>query len=244
MWRACVSLVLVLAPAAARAGTLSHVVRGISEASDNDDGNHGSGSGGADGDGGGSSTVGTVSDTGCCWSDPASTLGTYYPPGPPGDVQTEVYAGAQSVEGSDGALTLEMRASWKDFGLGVRGTSFYERVGHDEYIHLDVWWIGGAWRLEHDDRLSAWVDVGLTGLNNNDELTMTGLALGARLHRELDGEFALVAGARRSWFEDDVSSTELMVGLQVAVLQVSYRLTDFSEGPPLHGPEVGIALRF
>jgi hypothetical protein len=244
MWRTCVSLVVAMVPAAAQAGALAEVVSGISRASDNDD--HDTGSGGGDGDGDTSSSGIGLFDYGCCRGGAEGTV-TYGAPPPqaplPG-TRTEVYAGVQSVDGSDGSLTLEVRAIHDDFEVGVRGTSFYERAGADEYLHLDLWWLGGGVRVTHTDRTELWAELGLAGINNNDELSMTGWAGGGRLTHRLDGELAVEATVRHFSLEDDVTATEAAVGLHVAVLRLSYRVVDFNVGPPLQGPEVGVALRF
>ncbi len=236
----------------AHAGALAEVSHGISSASDNDD--HASPASSNDNDNGdsGSSSSGNSSsswgESGCCHIDPVATLGyTYGPPAPSDGVSSEFYLGGQSVEDSDGAVTFEVRATYADFGLGVRGTTFYEQVKgtrEKEYLHLDMWWVGGLWRVDHNEKSSLWLELGLAGLDNNDRLTMTGAAVGFHAQRWLGGAIAVTGGARRFWFEDDVAANELFAGVQASVLQVSYRIVDFNVGPPLHGPEVGILLTF
>jgi hypothetical protein len=194
------------------------------------------------------SSNGGGGNTSCCWVDPDVSLGyAYATSAPPGQVVTELYFGAQSVHDSDGALTGEARATFDNFGVGVRGTSFYE---HDpaaldpQFVHLDVWWLGGFWRVDHDDKFAVWLELGFTGLSDQTGLTMSGASAGVHLWRQLAGAFSFVGGARTSNFQHDVHSNELFAGLQVTFLQFSYRVLDFDVGPPLHGPEVGLAVVF
>jgi hypothetical protein len=252
------SLVLALAAPAAHAGALAEVAKGLHQAA-GDDGRSGNRAGPANEDNdhvtssGSSSSSSSDSGSGggswsCCSIDPDVSLGyAYATTAQPGQVLTELYFGAQSVHDSDGALTAEARATFDDFGLGVRGTSFYEResAGLDpQFVHLDIWWLGGFWRVDHDDRFSVWLELGFTGLSDQTGLTMSGASAGVHLWRQLAGAFSFVGGARTSLFQHDVHANELFAGVQVTFLQFSYRVLDFDVGPPLYGPEVGLAVAF
>ncbi len=238
----------------ARAGQLAQVNHGLREAA-------GVSSSGGDNSSGSSSSgssiwdvVGAIlsggSDSGSSSRKEESTLGYAYsfgygPAGASGGVSTELYFGAQSVVNSDGATTIEARALYDDFGLGVRASSFYEQQQDmNHYLHLDVWWLGGFWRMDHADNFNVWLELGFTGLNDRAGLSMSGVSGGLHAARYLVGAFSAVGGARFSWFQHDVHAGELFAGLQVSIMQITYRIVDFDIGPPLYGPEVGVALTF
>jgi hypothetical protein len=246
MWRTRLSLLvgvlLLLLALRADAGVLSQVSSGINEQSDNDD--HDSGPASDDDDDGPRPSSSATDWGNCCYHDPAATLGYGYAQTPTGGVESQFYFGAQSVEDSNGSMTLEARASYENFGLGLRGTSYYEQVDQDEYLTLDLWSLGAFWRFDHDEKTSAFAEFGVAGLNNDDQLSLTGVQLGIRVDRQLGGELGVSGAARHFFFEDDIAANELVVGLHASVLLVSYRIVDFNVGPPLHGPEVGVRLEF
>jgi hypothetical protein len=245
MWRASITLGVLVWALPAHAGVLSQAVGGIDHAAGAEPGKSsgGSSSGGSK-DSSSSSGSSHADSGGCCWSDPTATLGYGPPPQPPGPMESELYAGVQSVEGSDGSVTLEMRSSWKDFGIGVRGSSWYEQTGREQYVHLDLWSIGGQWRVDHEGKLSVWAEIGFAGINNNDDVSLSGLTAGLHMTRKLDGQLSISAAARRFFLQHDIAANEVHVGLHLAILELSYRVMDFNVGPPLHGPEVGLAFMF
>jgi hypothetical protein len=187
----------------------------------------------------------------CCTIRSDATYGYAYATVPSpvqngGGVRTELYLGGQSVSHSDGAVTAEARASFAKFGVGVRGTSYFEQDDPklNTYLHLDVWWLGLFWRLDQGENFNVWLELGATGLSDQQGLTMSGVGAGIRGARALVGALALVGGARYSWLQHDVHAGELFAGVQVSIMQIAYRIVDFDVGPPLRGPEVGVALTF
>jgi len=261
MWRARLGIAsvaaLLLLPGLARAGALSDVSHGMRDQSDNDDSSSSGSSGGSSNSGSSGNDSSSSSDwssssssgSGSCCGHSSPNLGINYgwvPPGP-GQVDSLIYVGAQAVEDSDGAFTVEARASYEDFALGARATSYYERrpgVKDAQYIHVDMWWLGGAWRLAHDADFSAWLEAGLAGVDNDGVMSLTGGALGFVLEKDLPGQLGARAAVRRFWFEDDINANEAFAAVTLSLLQVSYRVMDFNVGPALHGPEVGLILFF
>jgi hypothetical protein len=254
-WAGAAFLGLGLWPYAAgtaHAGALSAVVGGLNHAAGNDGKDHGNHGGSDDGDHDSSpSSSSSSNDSGggssCCAIPYDSTLGYAYATTPSNDeVVTELYLGVQSVHDSDGSLTAEARATFDDFGLGARETSFFEQQHtlDPEMVHLDVWWLGALWRVDHSEKFNVWAELGFTGLNDQAGLTMSGVGAGLHLWRHLAGAMAVVGGARASWFQHDVHSTELFAGLQLTYVQFGWRLVDFDVGPPLWGPELGLNVMF
>src|SRR5688572_23100725 len=118
---------------AARAGVLSKVVDGLSKATGDGKSDGGSSGASSGGDAIGAVVSGLFSGD---WSGNSRSAGDptyvytpgYYPYAGMGPDPTEVslYAGIQAVEGSDGGMTMELAVKYRDFGIGLRGTGFYE----------------------------------------------------------------------------------------------------------------------
>jgi hypothetical protein len=254
MWTGAALLGLGLLPSrTAHAGALAAVVGGLHHAAGDDGQNRGNQSSSNDDHESSSSSSSSSNDSGgssgpsCCSINPDATLGYAYATTPSnGQVVTELYVGAQSVHDSDGAMTAEARATFDDFGVGVRGTSFYEKQHTLEprTVHLDMWWVGGMWRVDHGEKFNVWLELGFTGLDDQTGFTMSGAGAGVHLWRHLGGALAVVGGARASWFQYDVHSSELFAGVQLTYLQLGWRLVDFDIGPPLYGPEFGLNVMF
>jgi hypothetical protein len=235
----------------AHAGALGDVVGGILKAAG---GGSGSGSGGGKGGGGGNVLSAVVEgvvhglvDATFGVHDPTATtiqLGTYYAP-PAGTHETDVffYAGAQSVQDSDGSYSLELRVMYDDFGIGVRNTSFFERE-MDGYVHLDLRAVTGFYRAYRSGRTAVFLGAGLGNFTTVGGVGQTGLSVGLRAAHGLGGALAVDAEGNSFWFRDDIRANEARVGFQASVLRFSYRIIDFNVGPPLRGPEVGLAFNF
>jgi hypothetical protein len=189
------------------------------------------------------------------WSD-TSTDGSYAvvpvaqpwePPGP--QPRVDLYLGVQDVRDSDGSVSLALRASHEWFGIGFAGTSYFEEVPHGpdgpESIRLDVWGLSGALRIVGGgaEPTELWLSGGLAGASSS-EFQIFGGVVGAELDHRLGGELGIGASARLYAWQDDVRATELGVAARASVLRIGYRVLAFNVGPPLKGPELGIAVRF
>jgi hypothetical protein len=258
MWRSRLTLAAavvlsMLAARTAHAGALGQVVHGLDHAAGNDGGGKSSGGSSSSDSSSDSSSSSSSSDHGsgggssCCSIEADSTLGVIFePPGSAYDVRSELYVGAQSVENSDGAMTVEARALYRDFGLGVRGTSYVEQEDAREntYVRLDMWWLGGLYRLDQSEKWSVWAELGATGLHTSTNTSMNGLSAGLQFRHWLVGALSLNASGRYFAYQYDVQAVELFAAVQVSLLQFGYRFVDFNVGPPLRGPEVGLAFSF
>lgn len=246
--------VLVIGAADARAGVLSKVVDGLSDAAGSSGGSSG-GSGSSAGDVVGEVVSGLFSGG---WgdsrsaNDPTWSVHTTYAPYPnhvSSAAPTEVllYGGLQSVEGSDGSMTLQLRVTYGDLALDIRGTGFYETVGSGEdmeQIHLDLGTLGGGYRVYGEGRTSVFLEAGMGYVSSVDDLSFLGAYGGARVDRQLRGEVSVGAEARYFVMEDDVRIVEVVGAARMSILRIAYRIVDFNVGPPLKGPEVGVALTF
>lgn len=246
MWRGVVTwlaLGCLGAPELARAGTLKEVIQGLNQAAGV------SPSGGGSAPSSGTSVLGAVVDglLHADWSGGGGDGPTYVPPlyaTPTGGApDVSVYVGAQSVSGSNGSATMEVIARHRDFGLALRGTSFFESPENpgDPSLRLDVGTLAGLVRVYGD---VAWLELGGAWVNTVDGASVFGMFAGLRLDRRLGGELSAGALARYAVLTDSVRYLELQAGLRLSILNVSYRYLEFNVGPPLHGPEIGLSLSF
>lgn len=241
--------------AGAHAGVLSKVVDGLAGAAGG-----GSSSGSKGGGGGGGEDIVTAVLEGIFsgnWSDsrsgndPVFVVNPGYAPYPTSAAATAVrfYGGLQSVEGSNGSLTMELRVTYDDLGIALRGTGFYEQVGSGdeaEHVHLDIGTLGATYCALRDEsgRTELWVDAGLGGVSTVDDLLFLGVYLGAHVEHRLHDEIAVGAEARYFVLEDSVTIIEAAASARLSILRIAYRIVDFNVGPPLRGPEVGLVLSF
>jgi hypothetical protein len=171
----------------------------------------------------------------------ATNVPMYLPPAPSAysEMDVSVYAGLQAVVDSSGSFTLEVRATYRDFGIALRGSSYFEGD-----TRLDLGTLGGHYRLVHDDLLSLWADGGGAYVSTMENISLFGVMIGARIERKLNEHLGVSAGAHGYLLQDAVTILEARASVHISAVQVSYRLLHFSVGPPLHGPEVGVALSF
>ncbi len=246
-------LALAAAPAAASpskeegGGPLSQVVNGLKEKS-GQTGGGGSG-GGAVGDPA-PSTPPPESNWGVSgavytgeYGPPPAGLGPY-PTG--GDTETRIYLGLHSVEGSNGAGVASLRSSFGDNGLELDDIRYFERMADGQYLSMDVWSMSLAHRAVatgKGNRTALWLKGGLAGAHS-DGLGLFGAVVGAELTHNLGPSLGFETGARYFFYQDDIRAVELRAGVAASILRVSYRLLRFDVGPPLRGPELGVALSF
>jgi hypothetical protein len=181
------------------------------------------------------------------------------PTSPPVPARFDLFVGAQSVKESDGAIALSTRLSHRGIGFGLASLSFFERsepagafrpsgqgdVPGAEWIRMDVFSLHVTGRLIDTGATELWLEGGLGGARSNQFETLLGPTAGAELEHRLSGELALVAGARWLFLEHGIRARELRAGVRAAFVHVGYRRLEFVDaGPPLEGPEAGVAFRF
>jgi hypothetical protein len=248
-------LLFATSPAAAdssddKGGPLSQVVNGLKEKSGQTGGNDGGGGAvgepsgnsspspeyGSYGGGYGSGYVGDPVLGGGMGPYPTTGQGT----------ESRIYLGLHSVEGSSGAGVASLRSTFGDNGLELDDIRYFERMDRGDYLSMDLWSIGVAHRavaMGKEERTALWLKAGLAGANS-DGLGLLGAVVGAELAHNLSPALGVETSARYFVLQDDIRALELRAGLAASVLRVSYRLLRFDVGPPLRGPEVGVALSF
>jgi len=178
---------------------------------------------------------------------PAGVVGVGLAPPPASsapDVTVELRLGLMAVHDSDGAAAFEVGFVHDDFGLVVRGRSFFEEQQTGSTLRLDLGSISAQLRVISAGGAELWLEGGIGGVATIDDIHAYGPVAGARVERTLLGDIGARAIGRYYFLADGIRLLELAAGVRVACLDFSYRLFSFNVGPPLHGPEVGITLTF
>lgn len=173
-----------------------------------------------------------------------------------GPGRLDLYVGAGAVVGSDRAALGEVRGSMGWLGLAASGIRYFDRVPATKgmppsNVTLDLWALtvsGRLWRGRLLDGSGGdtelWVDGGLGATGSNTFDTIYGAAFAVRAEQPLRRQVRVVGQLRYYGLEDDVSAVEGWAGLRAWFVSVGYRAVRFNVGPPIHGPEAGIAVRF
>jgi hypothetical protein len=164
-----------------------------------------------------------------------------------GPGRLDLTIGAHSVVDSDGAVFGELRASKDWIGLGVSGIRYVEHVEDgkredDVSMYLTAFTISG--RVFRHDATELWLDGGLSVVGSSEFDSLLGTALSVRAEHGFNPDLGLRGQVRYYAVEHDVSAWEGWAGVRAWFLQAGYRALKFNVGPPLHGPEAGVSLRF
>lgn len=156
------------------------------------------------------------------------------------------YFGFQDVADSNGALSFELRVFDRRFGVAIHDRSYWEDPGPGgaATTRLDLWALAPQVKLLGGGGTELWLEAGVAGVRASPDLSLYGAEAGARLEQRLGGELSVLTVARGYVLQDGVAALELQVGVRVGMLLGSYRVVDFDVGPPLGGPELGIAFQF
>ncbi|HTE56906.1 MAG TPA: hypothetical protein VK698_38905 [Kofleriaceae bacterium] len=164
-----------------------------------------------------------------------------------GPARLDLYIGGHSVVGSQGALVGDLRASKGWLGLSASGTSYFEDVEGkrgDETVRLDLMALAVNGRVIDAGPTEVWLDGGLAASSSTEYETILGGVVGLRAEHHLQPNLSLVAQGRVYRLEADVSAVEGWAGVRAWFLGAGYRVLRFNVGPPLHGPEAGLAFSF
>jgi hypothetical protein len=164
-----------------------------------------------------------------------------------GPGRLDLYAGAHSVVGSDSAVVGELRASKDWIGLGVSGIRYVEHVEEGKRednvsLYLTAFTISG--RVLALGPTELWLDGGMAVTGSSEYATILGTAWSVRGEHDITPDLGLRGQVRYYALEHDVTAWEGWAGVRAWFLQAGYRALQFNVGPPLHGPEAGVALRF
>jgi hypothetical protein len=165
---------------------------------------------------------------------------------PRGGPRNYIYLGVESPSNSDGAMTVEVRRTFGSVGISVRATSFFELVDRklNRYEHLDLCSLGLVWRFPPGAPFNLSLELGATALNDTRGPSRGGVTAALSMWHPLVGELAMMGSGRLSYLAPDVTEGELLVGVQLSIMQIGYRIVDFELAPPMYGPEVGLVMVF
>ena len=166
-------------------------------------------------------------------------------------IDTELRLTYQNVSGSDGSLNGFLRLSHGSFGLAFNSSSYFEsdRLGGkgspEDQTRLTTWDVTAQVRsFELGPHTTSWVGFGLGQVHSNAFETLSGGVLAGHVRHSLSPGLHILGSARGMIYTDDIKAGELRAAVTASVLHLGYRYLEFNAGPPLHGPELGIALSF
>jgi len=145
-----------------------------------------------------------------------------------------------AITGSGPAVTGRFALRFGAIALGGRGSSFLEQDGNQP-TRLDLWRVGGGLRIFDFADTALWVEGAFAGVHTQPELSLLGGYVGGRLEHHATPKLTLAATLGTVALQHDVDALEISASVRIYVFTVGYRVLDFNVGPPLHGPEVGLA---
>lgn len=164
-----------------------------------------------------------------------------------GPGRLDLYLGGHAVIDSQGAVVGDIRLSKAWLGISASGTGYYERIegkrGSDS-VRMDMMAVALNLRLLAMGPTELWLDGGMGASSSSEFETILGTMFGLYGEHQILPDIAATARGRFFNLEYDVSAFEGFVGARAWLLSLGYRYLRFNVGPPLHGPEAGLAFRF
>jgi hypothetical protein len=161
-----------------------------------------------------------------------------------GPSRIEGYAGAQRVHESEGAWHLELGVRDRVFGLRGQLTRYFEEQPGGSNLTLTMPALIASARISEPGPTRVYLEAGVIGARTrNDPVADSSYAGGIggiRLEHRMTRSASVLGEAHAMMFEDGVRAQSARVGVTYDVLQLSVRVLDFSVGPALYGPELGL----
>ena len=158
-------------------------------------------------------------------------------------VEADGFAGAQKVHESDGSLSAEMSVVFQRFiRLNAGVSHYFERQMDDSRVTLTAPSFTAGIKLGELPRTKLWLEGGVVHVRTNDPAgssAINGSLLGARIEHQLGANAQLIAQGGAMLFSD-VQAATARVALRFHHVEAAVRYLDFSVGPALMGPEIGI----
>ena len=158
-------------------------------------------------------------------------------------VESDGFAGAQKVHESDGSLSLELSVVFQRFIRFNAGVSHYfERQMDDSRVTLTAPSFTAGIKLGELPRTKLWLEGGVVHLRTNDPAgssAINGSLLGGRIEHALADDTHLIAQGGGMLFAD-VQAVTARVAVRFRHVEAAFRYLDFTVGPALMGPEIGI----
>ncbi len=159
------------------------------------------------------------------------------------DVGATGFAGAQKVVESDGSLSLELSLVFnRKFRLNGAVSHYFEDTMPDRRVTMNIPSLTVGFRLGPPGRTAMWIEGGVAHVATNDPAgssSLTGSLAQIRLEQQLGRDTALTATAGALLFSD-LQAMTARAAVRIHHVELGVRYMDFTVGPALWGPEVGI----
>jgi hypothetical protein len=156
-----------------------------------------------------------------------------------------LYVGGHMVKDSDGAVAADLAFVDRRFRVAARAIQYYERLPSNDLLKMTQASLTGGFRIDDMGHTAVFLEGGFvhnkTGGDPEMDTTITGVIGGLHLEHWLNRGTRLVGDAHLMAFPDDIRATSARAGIRFGHFQASMRVLDFNVGPPLWGPELGLA---
>lgn len=159
----------------------------------------------------------------------------------------DLYLGVQKVIDSNTSFNATAAITDDWFRLTAYGSRYWEdRMDGNGKIRMTMGGGTFGFPVQIGGRSGAYLEGGVVLLatsNNPDPMadtSITGGKVGLHLEQGLR-KTTIVGDVHALLFEADVRAVEARVGVRWGKLEGSIRVLDFNVGPPLYGPELGLA---
>lgn len=159
------------------------------------------------------------------------------------DVGATGFAGAQKVVESDGSLSLELSLVFsRKFRINAAVSHYFEDTMPDRRVTMNIPSLTMGVRLGPPGRTAVWIEGGVAHVATNDPAgssSITGSLAQLRLEHQLDRKTALTATGGALLFSE-LQAMTARAAVRIHHVELGVRYMDFTVGPALWGPEVGI----
>lgn len=159
------------------------------------------------------------------------------------DVDADGFAGAQKVVESNGSLNLELGLVFSgSFKLTGAVSHYFEDTMPDRKVTMNVPSLTAGVRLAHNRDTRVWLEGGVVHVATNDPAgssAITGSQFALRVEHAFDRETSMIVTGGGMLFSE-IQAMTARAALRIHHVELGVRYVDFTVGPPLWGPEVGI----
>jgi hypothetical protein len=160
------------------------------------------------------------------------------------DVDADGFAGGQKVFESDGSLTAELALVFdRRVRVGGGASHYFEETTPTRRVSMTVPSFAVGMRVSPAGPTRVWIDGGVVHVRTSDPAgssSITGTQFNARLERDF-GANTMLLGQAGAWLFEDLQALTARAAVRFHHVEVGVRYLDFTVGPPLWGPEIGVA---
>jgi hypothetical protein len=159
------------------------------------------------------------------------------------DLAVEGFAGAQKVFESGGSLAASFAVvAEKRVRLGARLAHYFENETSGDRVAMTLPNLTLGVRIGKLAPTQLWLDGGLAYVRTVDpegSASLLGSVVTATLSHQLSPNTSVLASGGAMLF-DGVQAYTARAGIRLHHVELAFSALDFSVGPPLYGPELGI----